>query len=148
VTSQAPLVKVDPKENVLKEGEQFDFICKVEREIDTCFIEFVASSEKFKIFNNTKKDDFEYNGEGFKKGDCGISYNKIKKEHHGKVTCIVGYPDIDFESVGETNLIVAIPPTDVELKVSDAYKEGDEMSINCSALGGRPAPTVTILLGK
>jgi len=147
-SQQAPRLNVDAKEKVVKGGEQFDFICRAGRPIETCSIKFSGLPQSFKIRESAKKDDYEYFGNGFQKGDCGIRYYSIKREQHGNVTCTVGYPDIDFESIGSTNLIVAVPPTKIELKANNEYKEGEEMRISCTASGGRPAPIVTLMLGK
>jgi hypothetical protein len=143
----APRLNVDAKEKIVKGGEQFEFICRAGRPIDSCSIKF-ANLPSLRVRESAKKEDYEYLGGGYQRGDCGIRYYSIKKEQHGNVTCTVSYNDIDVESSGFTNLIVAVPPTTIELKAANEYKEGEEMRFTCTASGGRPAPIVTLLLGK
>jgi len=94
---------------VVKVGEQFDFICRAGRPIETCFIKFSDSPRSLNIRESAKKADYEYLGNGFQRGECGIRYYSVKREQRGPVTCTVGYPDIDIESTGSTTLIVGVP---------------------------------------
>ncbi|CAB3363213.1 Hypothetical predicted protein [Cloeon dipterum] len=98
---------------------------------------------------NTKKDSYEYFGKGFQLGDCGIKFLSVTENLHGNISCTVGLVDNDLEGVGHTNLIVAIPPNSVQLSIDkNEYKEKEEIVMSCRALGGRPAPTVTLYLGN
>jgi len=134
--------------DVLKAGETFEMTCHSEKPIESCSFKFSGLTMSFKIQDGAKKDDYEYLGSGFQNGDCGLRFFNVKKEQDGNVTCTVSYPDIDYESIGRANLIIATPPTSVDLSASDKYKEGDEMNFRCTASQGRPAPTITLSLGK
>jgi len=89
-----------------------------------------------------------YQGMGFQKGDCGISYSSIKASHQGKVTFTVRYLGIDQGMTTTINLLVFIPPSYPQLSANVTYNEGDAMNLACSALGGRPIPNITLLLGE
>jgi len=147
-SQSAPRLNVDAKEKIVKGGEQFEFICRAGRPIETCSIKFSNQNSGIKMRENAKKDDYEYLGGGYQRGDCGIKYFAIKPDQHGNVTCTVGFPDLDVESIGATNLIVAIAPTAINLESRNEFKEGEEMRISCTAVGGRPASSVALLLGN
>jgi hypothetical protein len=149
VNSQsAPRLNVDAKEKIVKEGEQFEFVCRAGRPIEGCVIEFRNQRIGIKMRENIKKNDYEYLGGGYQRGDCGIRYFAIKPDHHGNVTCTVGFPDLDVESIGTTNLIVAIAPTAINLELRNEFRVGEEIRISCTAPGGRPASSVSLLLGN
>jgi hypothetical protein len=120
----------------------------VGRPIETCVIEFANQNDYIKMQVNIKKDDYEYFGRGYQRGDCGIRYYAIKPDQNGNVTCTVGFSDLDVESSGSTNLIVAIAPTTINLESRNEFREGEEMRISCTATGSRPASSVSILLGN
>jgi len=149
VNSQsAPKLSVATKEKIIKEGEQFEFICKAGRPIETCRIKFSNLNGGIKMRENDKKEDYEYLGGGFQRGDCGITYFTIKPDQHGNVTCTVGFPELYDESIGWTDLIIAIAPTTLIMTVKNEFREGEEMHISCTATGGRPASSVSLLLGN
>jgi len=150
VRPEEPNLKVNAREVILHDGRPFEFVCSAGRPIESCNIKFGPKPKvTVKIRVNTKKDDYEYFGTGFENGDCGVRYFKaIKEEHEGNATCTVSYPDYNYDSTAWTNLIFATAPTSFELSAKSVYKEGDELDLRCSAPGGRPAPNITLLLGK
>jgi hypothetical protein len=150
VNSQsAPKLNVDTKEDeIVKEDEQFEFICRAGRPIETCRIKFSNMNGGIKMRENDKKNNYEYLGDGFQRGDCGIRYFAIKPDQHGNVTCTVGFPELYVESISSTNLIVAIAPTALNMTMRTEFMEGEEMHISCTATGGRPATSISLLLGN
>ncbi|CAB3363206.1 Hypothetical predicted protein [Cloeon dipterum] len=147
-SQSAPSIIVEPKNaKVVKIGDTFEFLCKASKPIMYCSIKNTIGSLNMR--ENTKKDSYEYFGKGFQLGDCGIKFLSVTENLHGNISCTVGLVDNDLEGVGHTNLIVAIPPNSVQLSIDkNEYKEKEEIVMSCRALGGRPAPTVTLYLGN
>jgi hypothetical protein len=132
-------------------GEQFEFVCNANEEIDTCSIHFVNLPNSINVRDAAKKEMYEYFGKGFSKGDCGIRYFNTTLDMGGAVTCRVGFADDDQEIYKSLELKVGIPMPQVELRASNSnfeFIENDEMIFNCSAIGAVPLPYLTVFIGK
>jgi hypothetical protein len=117
-------------------------------EIDKCSVKF-GDGSSLKILESTNQNEYKYYGEGFPKGDCGISFGSINPNRNGRISFTVSYPDHDVESTTTFMLKVATPPTKVEVTTNkDDLEKGDILKMTCTAFGARPDPTLTIFLGK
>jgi hypothetical protein len=153
VRSQVPVLKTSPQGKVIVEkDEKFEFKCiSPVKPIESCSIRF-QNTGSLKVKNNSKSNsgEYEYFGDGFENGDCGIRFFKTGLDKEGPVTCIVGFPDKDFESTASVNLTMREAPTVTIVSNNEKYeyKENETMEFTCTAQGGRPVPTITMLIGK
>jgi hypothetical protein len=117
-------------------------------EIDKCSIKF-GDGSSLKILESTNQNEYKYYGEGFAKGDCGISFGSINPNRNGRISFTVSYPTLDVESTTTFMLKVATQPTKVEVSTNkDDLEKGDQLKITCTAFGARPEPTLKLFLGK
>lgn len=147
VRSQAPILKTNPQGTVIvKKDGIFEFKCiSPVKPIEACSITFQSTS--IKVTNKFKSDIYEYFGDGYDNGDCGIRFLKTGLEKEGLVTCKVGYFDQDYESTASVNLTIQEAPIVVISSNQNQYeyKENETMEFSCSAKAGRPLPTVSII---
>jgi hypothetical protein len=132
------------------EGSAANFICKSEsnRAIDECKFTLPGFSD-IKIFPGLKKEKYEYVGQELSKGECGIRILSADKNNAGRVKCRLVFDDLS-EQVAETNLTVLHPIEEIKISSNNPYYEYDEnetMEFTCTAEGGFPAPTLSILIG-
>jgi hypothetical protein len=150
VRSQAPTLKTSPQGTVIVKKDQiFEFKCiSPVKPIESCSITFQSTS--MKVQNKFKSENYEYFGNGYENGDCGIRFLKTGLEKEGPVTCKVGFFNEDYESTASVNLTIHEAPIAVitSNNIQYEYKENETMEFSCTALGGRPLPTITMLIGN
>lgn len=148
--SQAPTLKTSPQGTVIvKKDEVFEFKCTSPvKPIETCSITFQSTS--IRVANKYKSENYEYFGDGYENGDCGIRFLKTGLEKEGPVACKVGFLNEDFESTASVNLTIQEAPIAVitSNQIQFEYKENETMEFACTAQGGRPLPTITMLIGN
>lgn len=86
------LVVANPYFVAIEEGQNVTFVCRAISPITSCI--FTLAGEENPIIlsendNETRSDNYEYAGNGFESGQCGITIYGIKKENNGKAFCIV-----------------------------------------------------------
>jgi hypothetical protein len=134
----------------VKQGSAADLTCKSEsnRAIVECKFILPGFSD-IKIFPGLKKEKYEYVGQELSKGECGIRILSADKNNAGKVKCRLVFEDLS-EQVAETNLIVLHPIEKIVISSNNPYyeyKENETMEFTCTAEGGFPTPTLSILIG-
>lgn len=86
------LVEPTPEFVAIEEGRNVSIKCKAISPITSCSFRVPGELDEIKLMpNETSSDDdnYEYFGEGYDAGECGITIKLIKKEHNGKASCIV-----------------------------------------------------------
>jgi hypothetical protein len=131
-------------------GTAANFICKSEsnRAIDECKFQLPGFSE-IKIFPGLKREKYEYIGQDLSKGECGIRILSANINNAGKVKCKLVIEDFS-EQVAETNLVVLHPTEKIQFSSNNIYyeyKENDQIELTCTAVGGFPAPTMSLSIG-
>lgn len=86
------LVVANPYFVAIEEGQNVTIVCRAISPITSCV--FTLAGEENPIIlsendNETRSDNYEYAGNGFKSGQCGITIYGIKKENNGKAFCKV-----------------------------------------------------------
>ena len=133
-------------------GSAANFICKSEsnRAIDECKFQLPGFSE-IKIFPGLKREKYEYTGQDFSKGECGIRILSANINNASKVKCKLVVEDMSEPEQGaETSLFVLHPFEKIQFSSNNIYyeyKENDQMEFTCTAVGGFPAPTMSLSIG-
>jgi len=86
------LVVANPYFVAIEEGQNVTIVCRAISPITSCI--FTLAGEENPIIlsendNETRSDNYEYAGNGFESGQCGITIYGIKKENNGKAHCKV-----------------------------------------------------------
>lgn len=84
------LVVANPYFVAIEEGQNVTIVCRAISPITSCI--FTLAGEENPIIlseneNETRSDNYEYAGNGFESGQCGITIYGIKKENNGKAYC-------------------------------------------------------------
>jgi hypothetical protein len=84
-------VVANPYFVAIEEGQNVTIVCRAISPITSCV--FTLAGEDNPIIlsenNETRSDNYEYAGNGFESGQCGITIYGIKKENNGKASCTV-----------------------------------------------------------
>jgi hypothetical protein len=104
------------------------------------------------MFDGLSLEKYEFIGEGFSKGQCGLRLLSAKKINTGKVRCKLVLDDLS-EQVAQINLTILHPVENLNIFSNSngshlEYEENDLMEINCTSEGGFPAPTLYLSIGK
>lgn len=87
------LVQSTPEFVAVDEGNNVTILCKAISPITSCSFIIAGEFEEIKLIpNETSNGDdnnYEYFGDGYESGECGITIIHIKKENNGKASCIV-----------------------------------------------------------
>jgi hypothetical protein len=85
------LVEPSPDFVAIEEGGNVSMVCKAISPIISCSFIVPGELDEIKLIPNetSSNDNYEYYGDGFEQGVCGITIKYIKKEHNGKASCIV-----------------------------------------------------------
>jgi hypothetical protein len=132
-------------ERVTKSGEEYRVKVKTKGglQIDHCLFKFGAKT--LRVVEKSKK----YFGAGFSKGECGISIDAVNSTLNGTVLIAVSYPDLEEATTATFVLLVVTPITELQLEVNrDVLEHGDNLKVNCKAIGARPEPNLKIYFGK
>nr|XP_018899245.1 PREDICTED: fasciclin-3 isoform X3 [Bemisia tabaci] len=95
----------------------------------------------------------QYEGDGFDKGHCGLRLSGIEEKNNGQIKCTLGAQDYT-ESSQNMTLTVARAPSPPELKFlspitsGESLREGDAVSLKCTASKGRPIANLTWFIGN
>lgn len=137
-----------------------------------CFRSIVIPGESTLLLSpEYPKPGFQYYGEGFDKGQCGVIIKQVKNINHGSVTCYLGSKG--EEHVGTVPLTVArkfhcgcsfkyffyfnifflliVVPIQPELEVESGSQRGqleidEKFTAKCISRDGRPAATLSWFL--
>lgn len=84
------LLATNPYFVAVEEGKNVTMVCAAISPIEACSFLIPGEMEIITLIENeTRSDNFEYFGDGFVNGQCGISITSVKKENGGNATCIV-----------------------------------------------------------
>lgn len=85
------LVEPTPEFVAIEEGRNVSVLCKAISPITACSFIVPGESDEIKLIPNetSGNDNYEYYGDGFDSGECGIMIKFVKKENNGKASCIV-----------------------------------------------------------
>jgi hypothetical protein len=90
------LIEASPYFVAIEEGRNVTLVCKAISPITSCTFNIPdgETSREIKLYANTPRNDsFEYFGDGFNAGHCGIFIKHIRKWNAGKASCIVDLND-------------------------------------------------------
>lgn len=75
----------------IEEGQNVTIVCRAISPITSCSFTLPGEVNQIKLTdeNETRSDNYEYAGDGFENGQCGITIYGIKKENNGKASCTV-----------------------------------------------------------
>lgn len=134
-----------------REGDSASIICRIGKPVTYCRIQLPSvknANDNIVLLSDTEQSlipGYAYNGEGFAKGQCGVTIEKISARHNGNLTCNVGSGLTEY--VGRAEILVAQPPIRPELDFNgqdnQVYEAGKEFSVTCRARNGRPAANLT-----
>lgn len=85
------LVIANPYFVAIEEGKNVSIVCRAISPITSCVFTIPGETNQIVLRddNETRSDKYEYAGDGFESGQCGIKIYGIKKENNGKASCIV-----------------------------------------------------------
>lgn len=133
-----------------QEGETVDLLCTFGRSIERCDFD-MPSGQRIKLNPNVaERDGFSYYGEGFERGQCGLTITKLSKEHEGNFTCRLDLGIESEDAVGMIQVSIAKPPRDLDMKVSDLdrLQANQELYAECKFRDGRPQARILWYLGS
>lgn len=150
-TAQRSIVDVSPSTITASEGDTENLLCRIGQQLAYCRIKF-ANIDRALILSDkvpSSTPGFKYYGEGFAKGQCGVTIDKISAQQNGNMTCYLG-TDVE-EFVGRIEVLIAQPPVKPELDFNGQdqqyYEAGKEFAVTCRVRNGRPASNLTWYLG-
>jgi hypothetical protein len=130
-----------------------DFICESDNRepIDECRFSVPGFASEIKIFSGVKKDKYEFVGDGFASGQCGLRLLSVNRNNNGTVKCSIVLVNEKRQEV-ETEVTVLYPIEKLEIDSNSngyyEYKENSTMEFRCSAEGGFPPPiNLSLLIG-
>ncbi|EDS44431.1 fasciclin [Culex quinquefasciatus] len=89
----------------------------------------------------------QYFGEGYQKGQCGVTIDRITTAHNGQVKCSVFVDGLSAE--GLIDVVVAVSPSQptIQLEPETTYFEaGKQITAHCVTTGGNPDPQLAWFL--
>lgn len=124
------------KTMVLVQWSPINFICKASKIISDCSIMFENfDPPEIKLDDHFNFKKYNYSGEGFDKGECGITWHKAQLDQSGKTSCLVTFPDGGNASA-QIKISVLERPKESTLQSNNPkfqFKENDTMLFNCTA---------------
>jgi hypothetical protein len=90
-TQSVGLLTTEPNFVAIPEGENVTLVCRAISPITSCSFILPGESSEIKLIpNETRRDsNYDYFGDGFTSGQCGIFIANVKKENNGNAACIV-----------------------------------------------------------
>jgi hypothetical protein len=142
-----------PSNATVKEGSPLDFIFESDNKepIDhDCRFTVPGFPSKFKIFSGVQNEKYEFVGDGFASGQCGLRLYSVNRTNAGKVKCLVvlfNGEEQEFET--EVNVLHPIGKLEMDSNSNGYYdyKENVTMEFKCTAEGGYPTPTLSLSIG-
>jgi hypothetical protein len=143
-----------PPHVTLEEGSPLNLIFEtVNKEPidDDCRFSVPGLAAKLKIFSGVKNEKYEFVGDGFAKGQCGLRLHSVSRINAGKVKCLVvlvNWEEQEFET--EVTVLHPIEKLDIDSNSNHfyEYKENETMEFRCTAEGGYPTPsTLSLSMG-
>jgi hypothetical protein len=118
--------------------------------IDECRFSVPGFASEIKIFRGVQNEKYQFVGDGFAKGQCGLRLYSVNRANAGKVKCSVVLVS-EKKQEFETNVTVLYPIEKLEIDSNSngyyEYKENSTMEFRCSAENGFPAPTLSLSIG-
>ncbi|KAF4523023.1 hypothetical protein B566_EDAN007453 [Ephemera danica] len=142
-------VDVQPRELLVREGDEFQFVCRAGRPIDTCRIE-MPSGRVASLVPNVQITDFEYFGAGLQSGHCGLRVFQANTTHSGIFKCLMKSAESEDDIQGQMKLIVAVAPETPDLRLykrNQLYNVGDIFQATCVVRNGRPVANISWYFG-
>ena len=136
---------------VVVEGSPKDFICESDNNepIYDCIFTVPGFFTKIKIFSGVQNKKYQFVGDGFSKGQCGLRLLSVNRSNSGSVGCSLESDTMTEEAAIDLTVLYPIDHLKFVSNSIDGlyeYKENDEMEFNCTAEGGYPVPTNLSLL--
>ncbi|KAG5676892.1 hypothetical protein PVAND_006696 [Polypedilum vanderplanki] len=89
-SSSASLIKANPYFVAIEEGKNVSILCSAISPITSCHFIIPGEDQPLNLIeNHTRNDNYEYFGNGYENGECGITITSIKKGNEGNVSCVV-----------------------------------------------------------
>lgn len=139
---------VDPEHVEKNEGESASILCSFGRPVERCrFITPIGDT--FRLPDGGSRGKFQYFGNGFTSGQCGITITNLEKNDEGTWRCSLDVGDDVDDVVGSFNVTITKSPQRLELYVTDAntLREGVDLQAECTFRDGIPSASIDWFLG-
>lgn len=158
----ALVVKVEPREITLLEGETLTAMCRVNESLFECRWDGVDRSKALHVKPGAElPKGIEYHGRGLDNGECGITISKVSEDHNGVLICHVTptFAGSRAELDGKIFLTVAKEPRDIQINVTriethlssdysnNTFEEYNRIQAECTINYGRPAANISWYIG-
>ncbi|XP_038107196.1 fasciclin-3 isoform X2 [Culex quinquefasciatus] len=142
-------VDTDPAQVVVTENQRnVSLMCRVGRPIQFCTFTLPSSSQQVALTpGQPAANGLQYFGEGYQKGQCGVTIDRITTAHNGQVKCSVFVDGLSAE--GLIDVVVAVSPSQptIQLEPETTYFEaGKQITAHCVTTGGNPDPQLAWFL--
>lgn len=151
--ASAQVVDTDPRMvTVVENQENVNLHCRIGRPTGLCLIQ-VPGYGQFSLSPNdaTQHPGLKYYGEGYERGSCGVTIERVTVENAGNMTCVLLPTGGGGGTLtGSIEIVVAFPPVPPQIEVKsgnlDQVQVDSRLEFECVAARGNPAANISWFL--